>query len=219
LKTRPRAADRLLTVNLVGADAQLAERARQFSRKNPRFSFRLSTQPLAGGEFDAFVVPAARLPPGELLAALKAGGGTVLAYGPPERLRSAFLAGCDDYLRQPWSFEELECRLEHAGGAPGAQAVQEVAPGVSLRGFSLEGPSGKAELSYPESRVLQALLRHRSQALSREVLAYAIWGRRAEPGSRAVDAHVSGLRRKLRRLAPPGSAPIRSLRGVGYSLD
>jgi len=219
LKTKPRAADRSLAVNLVGADAQLAERARQFSRKNPRFSFRLSSQPLAGGEFDAFVVPAARLPSGELLAALKAGGGAVLAYGPPERLRSAFLAGCDDYLRQPWSFEELECRLERAGGEPGARAVQEVAPGVSLRGYSLEGPCGKAELSYPESRVLLAMLRHRSQALSREVLAYAIWGRQAEPGSRAVDAHISGLRRKLHRISPPDAASIRSLRGVGYLLD
>ncbi len=180
-------------------------------------SFRFSSEPLAGGEFDAFLVPAP-LPSGDLLAALRAGGGMVLAYGPPERLRSAFLAGCDDYLRQPWSFEELECRLERAG-APGAQPVQEVAPGISLRGFSLEGPSGKAELSYPESRLLLALLRHRSQALSREVLSYAIWGRRAEPGSRAVDAHVSGLRRKLRRLAPRGFPPIRCLRGVGYCLD
>jgi CheY-like chemotaxis protein len=216
LKIRPRAAERPLAVNLVGADPQLAERARQFSRRNPRFRFRLSAQPLAGGEFDAFVLPAARLPAGELLAALKAGGGTVLAYGPPERLRSAFLAGCDDYLRQPWSFEELECRLERAGGAPDAQAV---APGVSLRGYSLQGPSGKEELSYPESRVLLALLRHRGQALSREVLAYAIWGRLVDPGSRAVDAHVSALRRKLRWFMRQGVGPIRSLRGVGYLLD
>jgi hypothetical protein len=219
LKTRPRAADRPLSVNLVAADPQLAERARQFGRRNPRIRFRLSVQPLVGGEFDAFLLPAGELPAVDLLAALKAGGGRVLAYGASERLRSAFLVGCDDFLRQPWSFEELECRLGRAGGGPSEQAGLGLPGGISLRGFHLEGPAGAAELSYPESRILLALLRHRGQAVSREVLGYAVWGRLAEPGSRALDVHVSSLRRKLRRLGPEGPSPIRSLRGVGYLLD
>ena len=218
MKTRPKAADPPLSVNLVTADPQLAERARHFNRRNPRIRFRLSDEPLAGGEFDAFVLPAAELPADELLAALRAGGGLVLAYGGPERLRSAFLAGCDDYLREPWAFEELECRLERAG--PPGQARLGLPEGVSLRGFRLEGPLGAAALSYPESRILQALAQHRGRVVSREVLAYAVWGRPQEPGSRAVDVHVSALRRKLRRLGPQGCGLlIRALRGVGYSLD
>lgn len=219
MKTRPGTAERSFSVNLITVDPQLAERARQFSRKNPGIRFRLSREPLVGGEFDAFVLPADEVPPAGLLEGLRACGARVVAYGGPQRLRSAFLAGCDDYLREPFSFEELECRLQRTGEASGPAALA-LSEAVSLRGFLLEGPGGSVALSYPESRILQALIRHRGRGVSREALAYAVWGRPPEPGSRAVDAHVSALRRKLIRLASPSREPaIRSLRGVGYLID
>jgi hypothetical protein len=218
LKTSPRTPERVLSVNLLTRDPLLAEQLAFFGRRASRLRLRTSARPLPG--CDAYLFPARALPPAAELAALQAGGAAVLAYGAPGLLRAAFLAGCDDFLKEPWNPEELECRLERAS-RPGAAGVSARLPWgeLTVRGGRVCSPFGEATLSHPESRILAALLSRPGEAVSREVLAYAAWGRPAAAGSRALDAHVSALRRKLRGLAPPAAAVrIRALRGVGYAL-
>jgi DNA-binding response OmpR family regulator len=92
---------------------------------------------------------------------------------------------------------------------------------LSLRGGRARSPYGEVWLSHPQSAILAALLARPGEAVGREVLAYAAWGRPGAAGSRALDMQVAVLRRKLRGLAPPGAAGavrIRALRGVGYAL-
>ena len=219
MKTRPRAPEGVLSVNLLTADPLLTARLRSFGRRAPRLRLRASTRPLP--DCDAYLFPAEALPGEGELEALQAGGAAVLAFGPPALLRAAFLAGCDDFLKDPWSPEELECRLEHLAvfrQRPGAVSAGFPWGELSLRGARARSPYGEASLSYPESRILAALLSRPGEVVSREVLAYAAWGRPLAAGSRALDAHVAGLRRKLRRLAPPGGVCLRALRGVGYLL-
>ena len=212
-----------LSVNLVTTDPLLVERAKAFGRRASLLKISVSSRALTGGGFAACVLPAAGLPPASELAALQAAGSAVYAYGPPAGLRAAFLAGCDDYLKEPWNLEELECRLERL--AVDRARLQGEGLTVSLpwgwltvRSTSATSARGTVPLSLSESRILCALLRALGQAVPREVLAYAAWGRPAARGSRALDVHISSLRRKLAELGASADRPIRTLRGVGYLL-
>jgi two-component system OmpR family response regulator len=179
---------------------------------------------------DAILFPAARLPDREETLRLKALGAVVIGYGRPEHLRAAFLAGCDDYLKDPWNAVELACRLERLwradrgsgtgqpGGAagPGHRFPWGVLRAADLAVYSRDS---SRTLSLPEYRILSTLLRHRGEPVSREVLYYAIWGRSGPGGSRVVDVHVSRLRGKLLALFPASGGCLRCLRGTGYSLQ
>lgn len=184
---------------------------------------------LAGGPFVFVDMPA--LPPrtGADLAIVPAGsldpaarGGTrpvpVIAYGPPALLRTAFLAGCADYLRDPWTPQELALRAEAVlARVPRGHAF---AWGVlRLRGCSLRGPGAQVTLTAVEARILEALLAARGRPVPREALTLcAMGGAVARPrGSRALDVHVSALRRKV-RAAFPAAGPrfITAARGEGY---
>jgi CheY-like chemotaxis protein len=223
LKTSPRTPDAPLSVNLLADEPLLAERLALFGRRAARLRLRVSARPLP--DCDAYLFPARGLPPAAELSALQASGAAVLAYGAPELLRAAFLAGCDDFLKEPWSPEELECRLERLLCARPRVVSARLSWGeLSVRGGRARSPYGEARLSHSESVILAVLLSHPGEAVSREVLAYTAWGRPCAAGSRALDMQVAGLRRKLRGLAPPGPGPveavrIRALRGLGYVLD
>jgi two-component system OmpR family response regulator len=141
----------------------------------------------------------------------------LLAYGEARLLGPCFLAGCDDYLREPWDPEELGWRLERRLAAD-ARGYRLPWGGLVLRGLSLSGPGGRCALSYPEARILRLLLQSRAVPVPREALYYAIWGRGSGGRSRVVDVHVSKVRRKLLRLAPGSAGGIRAVRGVGYLM-
>jgi len=145
------------------------------------------------------------------------GTAPVIGCGPPGLLRTAFLAGCDDYLRDPWAPEELAVRAlavlarRREGWSFPWGSVSFVPGGVAV-------PAGAATLTHAESMTLRILLRNRGSPVPREAMRYAICGCAAGSRGRSVDMHVSALRRKIRRAEPRCGRFIVSVRGQGYMI-
>jgi DNA-binding response OmpR family regulator len=128
---------------------------------------------------------------------------------------SGLEGGADDYVTKPFRFEELLARIRaRLRERPEAEQTMLEAGGVTLdmraRRASAQGRT--IELSAREYTMLEVLMRHAGQVLSREQLLSHVWGYDHDPGSNVVDVYVGYLRKKL------GPESIETARGMGYRL-
>jgi DNA-binding response OmpR family regulator len=135
--------------------------------------------------------------------------------GVDDTVRS-FERGADDYVTKPFRFEELLARIRARLREPESTGSFELTAGavtldLRTRRATVEGRT--VELTAREFALLETLLRHAGQVLSREQLLSHVWGYDFDPGSNVVDVYVRYLRRKL------GASTIETVRGMGYRLD
>lgn len=144
------------------------------------------------------------------------------ARGGPEDRIAGFESGADDYLPKPFEPRELVLRLRSLlrRAAPAAQAPQ--SGPVQIGDFSfdpergeLRGPDGVTHLTGGEAGLLAALCRRAGEPLSREELAGLL--NMGEAGERAIDVHVTRLRRKI-EFDPREPRFLQTVRGRGYVL-
>jgi DNA-binding response OmpR family regulator len=144
----------------------------------------------------------------------------VLVYGSHIYLRPAFIAGCSDFCKDPWSLEELEVRIDRL--VSGIAKNYRFSWGeISFSGNDVLVNGSKVFLTYQEMRIFRLLVEQRGNPVPREVLFYAIWGNEGTGSSRVVDVHVASLRKKLGASIPSDSELklITSVRKVGYIID
>ncbi|HEX5067478.1 MAG TPA: response regulator transcription factor [Myxococcota bacterium] len=136
-----------------------------------------------------------------------------------ERVRG-LRAGGDDYLVKPYAFAELLARLEVL-----VHRVRGAGPETRVRVGDLEldrltrtvtRGGAPVELKPREFALLEYLMRHAGQVVTRTMLLEAVWDYHFDPQTNVIDVHISRLRSKLDR--GPGRPLIETVRGAGYRL-
>jgi DNA-binding response OmpR family regulator len=181
----------------------------------------------AAHEYDAIVLDLG-LPDRDgllVLQAIRRGGRTtpvlvLTGATDSEMTVRALDSGADDYLRKPPVPEELAARLRALirRGAP-KHAEQLVCGNVVLdrltRQLSVNGT--RVELTSKELPLLEQLLLHQDEVITRPELLQRVWDMDFDPGSNVVDVNVARIRRKL--TAASADVVIAARRGVGFVLS
>ncbi len=122
-------------------------------------------------------------------------------------------------MTKPFRFEELlvriRARLRPLAISNGSQSniilqVGKIVLDLRTRRLKIDGEM--IDLSAREFTLIETLMRHPNQVMSREQLLDLVWGYDYAPGSNVVDVYVGYLRKKL------GNEAIETVRGMGYRL-
>jgi two-component system, OmpR family, response regulator len=128
--------------------------------------------------------------------------------------------GGDDYLAKPYAFSELLARVEalvRRGGSRGEETLYRVGD-LELNRLSHEVSRAGQELQLQprEFRLLEYLMRHAGQVVTRTMLLENVWDYHFDPQTNVIDVHISRLRSKIDKgFAPP---LLHTIRGAGYMI-
>jgi two-component system response regulator QseB len=124
--------------------------------------------------------------------------------------------GADDYLVKPFSAVEMIARIRarlRRREPPGSETLHLGELEIDPVRFIVTRRGELVNLSRREMSLLMQLLRHRGRVLTRDQLEGGLYGWNEDVESNALEVHIHHLRKKL------GSDLIRTVRGVGYSLQ
>ena len=129
-------------------------------------------------------------------------------------------AGGDDYLPKPYSFSELLARVEALArrrSGRGEETSYRVAD-LELNRLSRQVMRGKSEIDLQprEFRLLEYLMKHAGQVVTRTMLLENVWDYHFDPQTNVIDVHVSRLRAKIDKGFD--QPLLHTVRGAGYMI-
>ena len=129
-------------------------------------------------------------------------------------------AGADDHVGKPFAMSELLARLQaitrRAQASEAGSMIEEGDLTLDLLRRDLRYKGQRVALQPREMRLLEELMRHSDEAVTRAMLLERIWGFTFDPQTSIVETHVSRLRSKLADSGVP--VTIEAVRNVGYRL-
>jgi two-component system, OmpR family, response regulator len=180
-----------------------------------------------GNKFDLLVVD--RMIPGldglNLVKSLRAAGHHtpvlfLTALGGVEDRVSGLNAGGDDYLVKPFAFSELVARVAALGRRPRTTAAETrlhvLDLELDLLSRNVRRRGELIELQPREFRLLEYLMRHAGQVVTRTMLLEHVWDIHFDPRTNVVETHISRLRSKVDKGFE--AQLIHTVRGAGYCV-
>lgn len=131
-------------------------------------------------------------------------------------------AGGDDYLVKPFAFSELEARLDalirRSKGAQSTETVLNVGDlEMDLLAREVRRDSQVIALQPRDFQLLEYLMRHAGQVVTRTMLLENVWDYHFDPQTNVIDVHISRLRAKIDKGF--SHSLIHTVRGAGYKID
>ena len=129
-------------------------------------------------------------------------------------------AGGDDYLTKPYAFSELLARIEVLNRRGAGKEVETVCRSGDLEldrlSHSVKRAGKEITLQPREFRLLEYLMRHAGQVVTRTMLLENVWDYHFDPQTNVIDVHVSRLRSKIDKGFD--HPLIHTIRGAGYMV-
>jgi len=180
-----------------------------------------------GGQYDVLIVDRMlpKLDGLAVIGALRAKGmetpALILsALGQVDDRVKGLRAGGDDYLPKPYSFSELLARVEVLARRRGGRSEETMlrVGDLKLDRLSHQVHRGEEEISLQprEFRLLEYLMQHAGQVVTRTMLLENVWDYHFDPQTNVIDVHISRLRSKIDK---GFSQPLlHTIRGAGYMI-
>ena len=181
------------------------------------------------GDFDVLVVD--RMLPEKdgltLLQEFRAAGGTtpalfLSALDDVQNKVQGLRAGAEDYLGKPFAQAELAARVEalgrrQSGAEPPVTVLKAGDLEMNLLTRKVTRGGKKIDLQPREFRLLEYLMRHAGQVVTRTMLLEKVWDYNFDPQTNVIDVHISRLRAKIDKEF--GEPLLQTVRGAGYRLQ